>query len=252
MAEDNSENTKFSKYGFYDVNESLDLTFPETEIKIRKVGQNVFSYARKDAADDFVEKIIPTKSETLRIEVAPIRPLNFPAHRTNYVYLELETPIFLYEGSSATVFIQCPIEIGVFYIHDAHADSLDCFTCDPTNSRFCLYGPPESGTLCKYYKSEIVESYDDSIPYVNGVLQMSLHNGLSKGLSVGRIVFLISDNSIYYENSKAIIDSVTAILKKKLTIEILDVDPEPITTDWKKSPTYEKLETLKRVDMGVD
>ena len=247
-----SEGTHFSKYGFYDVDETLDLTFPETEIKIRKVGQNVFSYARKDAGDNFIEKIIPVKTETFRIEVVPIRPLNFPAHRTSYVYLELETPIFLYEGSSATVFARCPIEIGVFYIHGDNADSLDCFTCDPTNARFCLYGTPESGTLCRYHKSEIVESYDDSIPYVNGVLQISLHNGLSKGLSVGRVVFPISDNSIYYEDSKAIIDSITAILKKKLTIEILDVDPEPITTNWKKSPTYEKIETLKRVDMGVD
>lgn len=246
------ENSSFSKYGFYDIDDSLDLTFPDTEIKIRKVGEKVFSYGRKDADENFIEKIIPAKTDTLRIEVVPIRPLNFPAHRTSYVYLEFETPIFLYEGSSATVFVRCPIEIGVFYIHGENADSLDCFTCDPTNARFCLYGPPESGTLCKYYKSEIVESYDDSIPYVNGVLQVSLQNELPKGLSVGRIVFPISDNSIYYEDSKAIIDSVTATLKKKLTIEILDVDPKPISTNWKKSPTYEKLETLKRVDMGVD
>lgn len=252
MNDEISENVGFSKYGFYEIEESLDLTFPGTEIKIRKVGTNVFSYARKDSQDNFIEKLVPTKSEILAIEVAPIRPLNFPAHRTSYVYLEFETSIFLYEGSSATVFVRCPIEIGVFYVHDNREDSLDCFTCDPINSRFCLYGTPESGTLCKYYKSEIVESYDDSIPYTNGVLQVSLKNELTKGLSVGRVVFPISENSIYYENSKSIIDSITATLRKKLTIEILDIDTEPIATSWKKSPSYEKIETLKRMDMGVD
>lgn len=252
MSDEISENTNFSKYGIYEINDSLNLAFPNTEIKIKKIGQNVFSYARKDSEDNLIEKLIPTKSKTLTIEIAPIRPLNFPANRTSYVYLEFETPVFLYEGSSATVFVRCPIEIGVFYHHDTKADSLDCFTCDPFNCRFCLYGTPESGTLCKHYKSEIVESYDDSIPYVNGVLQVYLNNELFKGLSVGRVVFPISENSIYYENSIAILDSIHAVLKKKLTIEILDITSKPITTDWKKSPTYEKIETLKRVDMGVD
>ncbi|AJM92394.1 MULTISPECIES: DUF432 domain-containing protein [Nitrosopumilus] len=246
------ESSDFAKYGSYEITDSLNLTFPGTEIKIRKVGNNVFSYARNDSEDNFVEKLIPTKSEKLKIEITPIRPLNFPARRTNYVYLELETPIFLHEGSSAAVFVRCPIEIGVYYIHETHENSLDCFTCDSFNARFCLYGSPESGTLCKYYKSEIVESYEDSVPYVNGVLQISLNNHLQKGVSIGKIVFPISDNSIYYKGSRAIIDSITAELKKKLTIEIIDIQPKSIETNWKKSPTYEKIETAKRMDMGVD
>ncbi|MHA7734208.1 DUF432 domain-containing protein [Nitrosopumilus sp. S6] len=248
----NVEDSNFSKYGFYEIDDALDLTFPNTEIKIRKVGHNVFSYARKDAQDNFIERMIPVKFETLTLELAPIRPLNFPARRTSYVYLELENPVFLTEGSSATVFVRCPIELGVFVIHDEKKDSLDCFTCDPINSRFCLYGSPESGTLCKYSKSEIVESYEDSIPFVNAVLKIELSNHLTRGYSVEKVVFVVSENSIYYKDSKAMMDSITAVLKKKLTIEIVDVDPSPIQTSWALSPTYEKHETLKRVDMGVD
>ena len=247
-----TENSGFSKYGLYKITDSLDLTFPDTEIQIRKVGQNVFSYVRKDAQDNLIEKMIPTKSDILPIEIAPIRPLNFPARRTSYVYLELETPVFLTEGSSATVFVRCPIEIGVFVLHDEKKDSLDCFTCDPINARFCLYGSPESGTLCKYSKSEIVESYEDSVPFLNAVLKIELHNQLTRGYSVEKVVFAATENSIYYNDSKAMMDSITAILKKKLTIEILDVDSTPIQTSWTLSPTYEKHETLKRVDMGVD
>jgi hypothetical protein len=142
--------------------------------------------------------------------------------------------------------------MGVFFVHDGHKDSLDCFTCDPENSRFCLYGAPESGTLCKYTKTEIVESYDASSPFVNAVLKVTLQNELSKGLSINKIVFPISDNSIYYQDSKAIIDSLRAVLKKKLTLEIIEVDSEKIQTDFTLSPTYEKVETVKHMDMGVE
>jgi hypothetical protein len=168
------------------------------------------------------------------------------------MYLDIDTPVFLSEDSSATVFLRCPIEIGVFLVHDNHKDSLDCFTCDPLNSRFCLYGPPESGTLCKYAKTEIVESYDDSIPFINAVLKINLQNQLSKGLSIGKIVFQMSENSIYYKDSKAIFDSLFAVMKKKLTIEIIDVNSEKIQTNFTLSPTYEKIDTVKHMDMGVE
>ncbi|MBL7017429.1 MAG: DUF432 domain-containing protein [Nitrosopumilus sp.] len=251
MSEETTGKT-FSNYGLYDINESLELDLPNTEIRIKKISENVFSYSRQNFDDDLIEKIIPIQSSKLQIELCPIRPLNFPARRTNHMYLDVDTPVFLSENSSATVFLRCPIEIGVFFVHDGHKDSLDCFTCDPVNSRFCLYGSPESGTLCKYAKTEIVESYDDSIPFINAVLKVNLQNTLSKGLSITKVVFPVSSNSIYYKDSKSIIDSLHAVLKKKLTLEIIDVDFEKIQTDFTLSPTYEKIETVKHMDMGVD
>ena len=251
MSEEIIENT-FSNYGLYDIRESLELNLPNTEIRIKKISENVFSYSRINSENDFVEKIIPTKSSKFQIELCPIRPLNFPAKRTTHMYLDIDTPIFLSENSSANFFLRCPIEIGVFFVHDGHKDSLDCFTCDPVNSRFCLYGSPESGTLCKYAQTDIVESYDDSIPFINAVLKINLQNDLSKGLSISKIVFPVSDNSIYYQDSKAIIDSLHAVLKKKLTLEIIDIDSEKIQTDFTLSPTYEKIETVKHMDMGVE
>lgn len=252
MEETISEFENFSKYGIYKIKDSAEFVFPSIEVKITKVSENVFSYARKDSEDNLVKKMIPIKSDEIVIEISPIRPLNYPAKRTTFVYLDLENPIFLSEGSAATIFARCPIEIGVFLVHGGHKDSLDWFTCDPINSRFGLYGTPESGTLCKYAKSEIVESYEDSIPYFNAVLQLNLQNGLDEGHSISRVVFPITDNSLYYKNSKAIIDSVNAILKKQLTLEILDVSSTPIQTDWTLAPTYEHAVTIKRMDMGVD
>ena len=43
-----------------------------------------------------------------------------------------------------------------------------------------------------------------------------------------------------------------AVLKKKLTIETLDISARNISTDWAKSPDYERKELVKRLNMGVD
>ena len=244
--------SEYSDYGRYSIDDFLELSFPNVTIRIKKIGKNTFSYDKIDSEENMVEKIIPAFSSILIVEVAPIRPLNHPARRTNYLYLDLESPIFLSSGSSAIVFINCPIEIGVFLIHDEVPESLDWFTCNPLDSRFCLYGPPESGTLCKYAHSDIVESHDSSIPYVNGVMEINLKNDLSKGYTISNLVFPISGHSLYYNNSKTIFDSLTAVLKKKLTLEILDAKSLTVQTDWKQSPTYERAEQTKSIDMGVE
>lgn len=251
MSGETSESA-FSNYGLYTIRDNLELFLPNTEIKIERMGSNVFSYVRNDSESNLVKKIIPVKSDELTIEISPIRPLNYPARRTSYVYLELETPVFLSEHSAATIFARCPIEIGVFLVHDGHKDSLDCFTCDPINSRFALYGAPDSGTLCKYTNSEIVESYEDSTPYVDAVLEINLQNELDEGHSVSKIIFPIFDNSVYYKDSKAIIDSIEAVLKKKLTLEVFDVSKKSIQTDWTLSPSYVRDMVVKSIDMGVD
>ncbi|QUC65218.1 DUF432 domain-containing protein [Nitrosopumilus sp. K4] len=244
--------SEFSSYGVYKIDDSLELSLPNIEIQIKKLSDNVFSYTRKDAEDNVVEKMIPVKTSYFEIELCPIRPLNYPARRTNYVYLDFETPVFLSEGSAASIYVRCPIEIGIFLIHDGHKDSLDWFACDPVRCRFGLYGTPESGTLCKYYKSDIVESYDDSISFVNAVMQIRLRNELGEGHSISKVVFPISNNTIYYQKSKAIIDSLDAVMRKKLTLEILDVYAKKLETDWTVSPTYEVASQVKNVDMGVD
>lgn len=248
----NHDRSQLSNYGIYTISENLEFTFPNVEINIERMGEHVFSYTRKDAEDNILKKIIPIKSHDLTLELCPIRPLNHPARRTSHVYLDFESPIFLSEDSAATIFVRCPIEIGVFLVHGQHKDSLDWFTCDPINSRFCLYGSPESGTLCKYTNSEIVESYEDSVPFHNAVLKIDITNELDRGFTISRIVFPITDNSLYYKNSKAIIDSLVATLKKKLVLEIIDIDVSPIQTDWTKSPKFEVSESVKNVDIGID
>ena len=149
MSDETSKPT-FSNYGVYEVNDHLELSCPNTVIKIEKIGESAFSYFRQDSEGKVIEKMIPVKSNNIKIEAALIRPLNHPARRTGYIFLKFDKEIYLSHDSAVSIFVHCPIEIGIFLIPDSNRESLDWITCNPLNSRFGLYGSPDTGTLCKY------------------------------------------------------------------------------------------------------
>ena len=119
---DNSELT-FSNFGIYDLDDQIELILPNTLIKLHRISENAFSYYRKNSEGNVVEKIIPIKSQDVKIELAPIRPLNYPARRTNHVLLQFDKEIYLSENSAASIFVNCPIEIGIFLIHNSNHSS---------------------------------------------------------------------------------------------------------------------------------
>ena len=122
---DNQDQSSFSKYGLYTVNENFELILPETMIKFERIGANAFSYFRQDSEGKIIEKMIPSKSNELKIELAPIRPLNHPARRTGYVFLKFDKEIYLSQSSAASIFVHYTIEVGIFLIHDSKRESLD-------------------------------------------------------------------------------------------------------------------------------
>ncbi len=251
MSQENSENP-FSNYGVYEISDQIELSLPNTIIKIERIGENAFSYFRQDSEGNITEKMIPAKSNTINIEVAPIRPLNHPARRTGYIFLQFDKEIYLSENSAASIFVHCPVEIGLFLIHNSHRESLDWVTCNPLNSRFGLYGTPDTGTLCKYAEVSLATDYRDSIPYVEGVMKIVIENTLNTGQTVSKVIFPITDNSLYYEDSKTILDGIKVILRKRAVVSIADVSIESAKTDWTKSPTWEDTTVSTAMEMGLE
>ena len=249
---DETPQSNFSKYGLYTVNEHLELTLPDTLIKFERIGENAFSYFRRDSEGKIIEKMIPSKSNELKIELAPIRPLNYPARRTGYIFLKFDKEIYLSQNSAASIFVHCPIEIGIFLIHDSKPESLDWITCNPLNSRFGLYGPPDTGTLCKYAEVSLATDFSDSIPYVEGVMKIVIENDLESGQTVSKVIFPITDNSLYYEDSKSILDGIKVTLKKRAVVSIADVQTDTVSTDWIKSPTWEDSTSNTSMEMGLE
>jgi hypothetical protein len=251
MSENNAE-SNYSKYGEYVITENLELILPETIVKIERIGEHAFSYYRQDSEGKIVEKMIPSKSNELKIELAPIRPLNHPARRTSHIFLKFDKEIYLSKNSAASIFVHCPIEIGIFLVNNSEKESLDWITCNPLNSRFGLYGSPDTGTLCKFAEVTLASDYSDSSPYVDGVMKVVIENNLDSGKTVSKVVFPITDNSLYYENYKSIIDGVKVTLKKRAVVNVADIQADPAKTNWTQSPTWESSTSKTSMEMGLE
>ena len=60
--------TIFSNYGIYDLGDDLELLLPNTLIKFQRISDNAFSYFRENSEGQTIEKIIPIKSNDVKIE----------------------------------------------------------------------------------------------------------------------------------------------------------------------------------------
>lgn len=245
-------NHSFSSFGKYIVSDELNLILPETKIHIEKIANNAFSYYRIDSESNELEKMIPSNTDDLTIELVPIRPLNYPARRTNQAYLKLDKTIRLAKQSATTFSVYCPIEVGIFAVSENGSDPIDCFTCDPENSRFGLLGTPDDGRLCKLFKTKIVGPEEHSVPFFNSVMKVTIENQTDIGHNLEKIVFPITDNEIYYKNFNAQIDGILISLKSRGKINYAEVSTETLSTEWVKSPTWEPTTKSPVMELGVD
>ena len=230
---------KFSGYGTYDVSDKLELQLPKTEIKIERKTDDRLSYYRKNSENQEVRKSIPNSSKKVQLELCPVLPLHLPAKKTNdLIFLRLTESIYVEKKSTASVVIQFPIEIGIFVINsnDGSKEIFDCFTCEPMHSRFALYGTPEKGNLCMYSKVKLLEK-EDSNPHIFAKMRITLNNELDHGAFIKKLVFPITEHTIYYaENSSEVhIDDIKGVIKPVTNNEIIEISKENYTKkdrDW--------------------
>ena len=244
----------FSKYGRYSVKDELELEFPSTKISISRIDNEKFSYKRTNSENESINKIISAKSPGFGIEVAPVIPVNLPKHKTDFLFLRLTEKLFLNKNSSAEIFIPLPIEIGVFYIEHNKAKTFDFFTYDPLHSRYGLYGPPEEGILCKYAKVSLMNANEES-PFVYAKMRVFVHNELDKGVSLGKIVFPVTDHELYYKDTNVLVDNLKVAIKHRGALELVEVIQDTIQkpNGWTKSPTHRhKTDHKFSMEKGFD
>lgn len=244
----------FSKYGRYSVKDRLELEFPNTKIIISSIDNEKFSYQRTDSENESINKIISAKDAKLEIEIAPVIPINLPKHKTDFLFLRLTEKLFLNKNASAEVFIPLPIEIGVFYVEHNKTEPFDFFTCETLHSRYGLYGPPEEGMLCKYAKISLMKNNEES-PFVYAKMRVFVHNELDKGVSLGKIVFPVTDHELYYKDAKVQVDNLKVAIKHRGALEFVEVVQNTIQKPdgWVRSPTHRHKPDYKfSMEKGFD
>jgi len=195
-------------FGKYDLN--VELKEEGIEISITGKGKKK-SYYRK-AGEEEVEKII--YAEEGNVVICPVEPVNLPNEGTSqHLLIELEKPIIIEPRIEDVFYVKFPVEVGVFLIDKKDVERIDIFTI--TKPKYILYGPPESGIICKWWGSDAFSEAPEVKRLYEGVMKVEAKNNYSEWVEIRKMVFRALDMKLFY-NEHAFMHSYLEILKKTM------------------------------------
>ena len=221
-------------YGAYDY--GLQLENEDVSIAVEKKG-GFLKYSRfLKQKNEYVEKVLA--SDTGRIIINPVEPLNLPKEITKYLEIEFE-PIVVEPSSHKKVYLKFPVEIGVFATTKKSIDILDIFTL--TNPKYSLYGPPDSGVICRWYRSDVFSDLPKTDPLKEGIIELHLQNTTHEWVEIKRVVFESFGMKIYYGEFVSMIAEMKIVSK---VVAETDFVNKPIKKGMKKAL---ELHTARRI-----
>lgn len=160
----------------------------------------LLTYRRK-SLDERTEKKIIAK-EDIKILVSPVEPVNLPKEITQHLQIVLETPLIIGPKLTKRIFLKFPLEIGVFITggdKSERIEVIDIFTL--TAPKFSLYGDPSSGTVCKYFSSDVYPAIPPLVPLAEGIIELDIINRTNGWSKIGKVVFNAFRMKIYFEDN---------------------------------------------------
>lgn len=151
--------------------------------------RSVFMYRRyvEDALQS--ESIIMSdSSDDVVVGIFPIPPFQTLMKAAKNVYLKFKSQIVLDQKSEAVLYSKIPIEIGIYRQSKDEELLLDAFSL--ARQQFALYGPPETGVVCRYKEVEISpkESEIAATKYEEAIVRIRISNMIDNVVKVSRVI----------------------------------------------------------------
>ena len=176
----------------------LSTTLKEDDIEIIVEGEGKKKRYFRRAGKDEIEKIIFADGGNL--VVCPVEPVNLPQDGVaEHLLIELNKPLIIEPGVKNTIFVKFPIEIGVFLVDKRDVELIDIFT--RIKPKYTLYGPPESGIICKWWKSDIFDDKPSVKKLYEGILKVDISNKYYEWVELTKMVFDAYSMKIFYNHS---------------------------------------------------
>ena len=178
----------FGKYGL-----AVDIAEDDIEINLDGHGKRKRYYRR--VGNDEIEKFIYGKEGNLVI--CPTEPVNVPDENVSeHLLIEIDKPLVIESNFSDTLYVKNPVEIGVFLVDKYDVERIDLFT--KTKPKYTLYGPPESGIICKWWKSGIFEDKPSVEKFYEGIMRIDITNKYHEWVEITKMVFRAYDMKVFY------------------------------------------------------
>jgi hypothetical protein len=178
-------------FGKYD----LSFEISEADVTLSMTGEGRHRRYRRRCGSDETELMVSATRGN--VVVCPVEPVNMPDPQvTEHLQIELETPFIIQPGGRDTIFLKFPVEVGVFLVDKKDIERIDLFTKTPL--KYTLYGPPESGIVCKWWKSPVLTEQPDVEKLYEGVMRVDIRNHYHEWVEIRKLVFCGVEMKIFY------------------------------------------------------
>lgn len=235
------EETPKDGYGVFQLKDSkLEIELLEFKIKVDKIDDDKYVYSRLSDDKKIVSKVFTSKSPQVNLELAPLMPQNLPDRVTNYTMLKFNETLQIQKQSNTKFQILFPIEIGVFAVIGETRSLIECFSGDPSKSRYGMYGTPEDGVLCKTFSTSL-DSNEKQNPFLNSRISINFSNETESVVSLSKLVFLSTNHDVHYKSNDVVTDGIACVIK-----EIMGNQFAEINTQTSETPS--EFSTSPRID----
>ncbi len=170
------------------------ITIDHDKIQIElKSEEKAIRYSRTCNDDNLVKDLFIEKAEFF---IEPVEPMLLPEKITSNLLIEFENTILIEPKSSITIYLTFPIEIAAYTKHKKEIRRIDVFSL--SRKKYTLYGDPEDGVLCKYWKSKVYNSIPKIEPFQEGIMALHIDNPNTEWCEIGQAVFNAFGMKIYY------------------------------------------------------
>jgi len=193
-------------FGEYNLN--VKLKEQDVEILIEGKGKRKRYYRR--VGKNEVEKFI--HADRGKVVICPVEPVNLPKEGVaGHLLIELDKPLIIEPGLKDAFYAKFPIEVGVFLVDEKDVERIDIFT--KTKSKYTLYGPPESGIICRWWKSSLYNEIPEVDSLYEGVMKVEIANNYYEWMEIRKVVFRAFDMKLFY-NDHAYMHAILNISKR--------------------------------------
>jgi len=212
-------------FGSYDI--PFELEKEGIALSLEKEGKGLVY--RSACAGARLEKIL--LAENGEVFINPVEPLNKPKELTSNLLIEFEKALLIEPEATRRIFISYPIEIGVLISKKTAVEVLDIFTL--VRQKLTLYGDPRSGTICKYWLSNVYSSKPSINPLHEGIIELSITNTTKGWVTVTKAIFNAYGMKIYYRDDLVAMKASMKVIQG--TIAETDFVDAPLEQGMKKS-----------------
>jgi hypothetical protein len=141
-----------------------------------------------------VKKVLLGPAENLVL--TPVEPLNSPKPISPYLLIEFAADVVVAPSSRKTIYLNFPVEIGVFLPRGERHDLIDIVSL--SRKKLTLYGTPRGGHVAKYWHSEVFSVAPQVDPLREGVMRLEIKNEADEWVPLKKSVFDAYGMKIFY------------------------------------------------------